>query len=313
MGDGVQLADLASGENLVFLKLSQQDFVSVAFESSGALLTNGTADGVWRWPIHADTAAPGQLKIGPPQKLPLPGTAGEIVVSGDGGVIANAQFHGGACVFRGARPDQLIWLRPHADVRELATSADGSRVATAGFDGAGVKIWDSANGKLLKELLPEDYHLSVKFSSNGKWLATGGPCRLWDVDTWRDRRQINGDAFSFAPDSSLLAVETGAGAVRLVDPETGREHVRIEDPHQERARSMAFSSDGTYLLTNTDEPSVHIWDLRTVRRQLAVLDLDWDLPSYAPMTEPRNAPRWRVTVNRGAFGTDPAKSVGNAP
>ena len=28
-------------------------------------------------------------------------------------------------------------------------------------------------------------------------------------------------------------------------------------------------------------PAVHVWDLRTIRRQLAAMGLDWDAPAYS--------------------------------
>ena len=155
------------------------------------------------------------------------------------------------------------------------------------------------------DLLPEQHQLTVGFSPNGKWLATAGPCRLWAVDTWQEGPQIAGTAFAFSPNSSLLTVETCAGSTRLVDLQTGREHVRFEDPNQERSFWMGFSSDGTYLVTNTDEPSIHIWDLPAVRHQLAEMDLDWDLPSNPPRAEPTNARPARIIVELGPFGTDP--------
>ncbi|HLN33510.1 MAG TPA: protein kinase [Gemmataceae bacterium] len=310
VGEGVQLSDLATGKSLAFLKLSRQSFVNVAFEPSGALLINGPRDGVWRWPVHEDVTSPGLLKIGPPQKLSLPGSSGAIAVSGDGRVVANAQFNGGACVLHAEHPDRLVWLRPHAGVVNVAVSADGSRVATGSFRATGVKIWDSGSGKLLKELLPADSHVVVGFSPNRKWLATSGgdPCRLWAVDTWQEGLHIGGQAFSFSPDSALLAVGTGDGAIRLVDPESGREHVRMEDPNQEHGW-VGFSSDGTQLVTNTDEPSIHVWDLPAIRRQLAEMRLDWDLPSYPPAPEERNGLSLRVSVDLGPFGVDSVREA----
>ena len=66
MDDGVGLWDLQSGKELAFLESPGTDFV--LFEPSGALLTNGSA-GLLRWPVQADAASPGLLRIGPPHKL----------------------------------------------------------------------------------------------------------------------------------------------------------------------------------------------------------------------------------------------------
>ena len=85
----------------------------------------------------------------------------------------------------------------------------------------------------------------------------------------------------------MIAVETGHGAVRLVDPNTGREFVRLEDPNQDIVWPL-FSPDGTQLVTtsHSNTNSIHIWNLRAIRSQLADMGLDWDLPAYPPSDKP---------------------------
>jgi tetratricopeptide (TPR) repeat protein len=77
-------------------------------------------------------------------------------------------------------------------------------------------------------------------------------------------------------------VELGTGVVRLLDPDSGREYARLEDPNQDRS-AMTFSPDGSQLVTfSGDSNAFHVWDLRALRQELAKLDLDWDLPPYGP-------------------------------
>jgi WD40 repeat protein len=279
MGDGIGLWDLTSSKELAFLRSQGSTFV--LFEPSGTLLTNGSA-GLLRWPVRADPASPGLVRIGQPQKLFVPGPICHIARSHDGGVIAVSQFQGGR-VLHADRPDQPITLGPHDDARGVAVSPDGRWVATASFTRTGVKIWDALSGKLLKEL-PIDLSW-VDFSPDGKWLATtGGGLRLWAVGSWQEGPRIGGgNAFAFSRDGKLLAVETGYGAIRMVDPETGREYARLEDPNQDRAFHMSFTPDGTRLVaTNGDSQSIHVWDLRLIRQKLAEMALDWNLPPYPP-------------------------------
>ncbi len=297
--NGAWIWELASGKELAFFSLPEVYFV--LFEPSGALVTNGPA-GVWRWPVRDEPAAPGLVGIGPPQRLALAGSNAQIAGSADGRVLATTQTCGGL-VQHADHPEQLIRLTRHADVRAIAVNPDGCLVATGSHNGTGVKIWDSRNGQLKKDLLLGITHLQVEFSPNGKWLATGGDgCRLWMVEGWRQGPQIGGGAFTFSPDSALLAVETGFGAVRLVAPETGREYARLEDPNQERARWLTFSADGTQLVVSThDGPSIHVWDLRAIRRHLAATRLDWDLPAYAPPPLNTKRPPLRLVVDCGPF------------
>jgi tetratricopeptide (TPR) repeat protein len=187
-------------------------------------------------------------------------------------------------------------------VRSASVSPDGRLVATGSHWGTGAKVWDAATGRLVADLVPTQSPVAVLFSPDGKWLATWfGVCRLWAVDSWREGPSlgVNDGAVAFSPDGKLLALETGQGVVRLLDPDTGREYTRLEDPNQERAWHIAFSPDGTQLLVSGEGQSLHVWDLRAIRAELAGRDLDWALPPYPPAAEPPDAPPLRVAVELG--------------
>jgi hypothetical protein len=68
------------------------------------------------------------------------------------------------------------------------------------------------------------------------------------------------------------------------------------------ARSLSApgcSSDGTQLVaSNDDSQSIHVWDLRAIREQLAKIRLDWDLPPYPP-AGPDEGQRLHVRTDRG--------------
>ncbi|HMC65742.1 MAG TPA: hypothetical protein VKI65_12450, partial [Gemmataceae bacterium] len=147
MLDGVGLWDLTSGMELAFIKSPASNFV--LFEPSGALLTNGSA-GLLRWPIRAEPAAPGVLRIGPPHKLCVPGPICHVACSADGRVIALSQFLGGQ-VLHADRPDQPVRLEPHDDARYVAVSPDGRWVGTGSHHGTEVKVWNAQCGELVKE------------------------------------------------------------------------------------------------------------------------------------------------------------------
>jgi serine/threonine protein kinase/WD40 repeat protein len=295
--DGTDFWDLASGNHLASIKLALNNY-HVLFEPSGALLTNGP-DGLRRWPVRAIPASAELLRVGPPQQIAIPGSDLCIARSLDGRVLASAQLDGGMVLHRD-RPDQPVRLGPHADVRYVAVSPDGRLVATGSHNGTKVRVWHAQSGKLEKEL-PVEIGSWVEFSPDGRWLATnGGGCRVWAVDGWQQGPQVGGRAFTFSPNSKLLAVETGYGVVRLVDPDSGREYARLEDPNQDRSGCMSFTPDGTQLVTtNNDSHSIHVWNLRAVREQLAKMDLDWDPPPYPPATAAINRQPLRIQVDLG--------------
>lgn len=291
---GIGLLDLAAGSEREFLPASGG---KVLFEPSGALLTN-TSAGLHRWPVRADPAAAHRLRIGPPERItvPVPPVHADLARSRDGTVLAasNNQAFGpdaiGAYVWPRDRPGAGIPLKPHSDCRNVAVSPDGKQVATGSHSGMGLKVWDAAAGTFIREFVPDLRFTKPFFSPDGRWLMnTGG--QSWRVDDWSEGpRHIGGEAV-FAPDIDMRLMAWGGhkGFVPLVDPESGRELARLEDPNQDMLESLAFSPDGTRLIgTTTDSACVHVWDLRKIRAGLKDLGLDWNAPGYPPE---RDAPR----------------------
>ena len=58
-------------------------------------------------------------------------------------------------------------------------------------------------------------------------------CRLWEVGSWREARQIEGDFQGFSPDGRLGIVQDKSNVLRLVEIETGRILARLERPDQQ--------------------------------------------------------------------------------
>jgi WD40 repeat protein len=180
-----------------------------------------------------------------------------------------------------------LGLPARAYVRESASnvSPDGRWISRV--HGTGTLEVHDAHTKAVVAELPVRLPVQTSFSPDGAWLLVRGlqagfGCRLWSTRTWQAGPRLGGRAFAFSPDSRMVAVEAGRGVIRLVDPGTGADLARLEDPSQDVAAHLCFSPDGGLLVNLTnDSHSIHIWDLHLIRAQLARCGLDLDLPQPA--------------------------------
>jgi WD40 repeat protein/anti-sigma factor RsiW len=313
---GIDLWDIDTGRLRGTLPLKSV-CTDLAFEGPGALLSieGGIAS---RWQLgpvaRAGRAADGRLPAaGEPLDLPAgqvyvyrgiktSGTtwAKSVAASRTGGVTAVFTVDHKVFAFHRGSLRQRVLLGSHVYGINVALSHDGLLAATGGQPGTGVKVWDTKRGALVKEL-PNDEPCRVGFSADSRWLlTTAGGCRLWDTATWKPGPVLGGNAFAFAADPTwkpglvrggtafafaanaprLLAVETGKGVVRLLDPVTGGDYVRLEDPDRDVAAQLVLSTDGGRLIAMSHESrSIHIWDLRAIRRRLDASGLAGDWPA----------------------------------
>ncbi len=137
---------------------------------------------------------------------------------------------GGLACWQYAEPSpKPVWKLPEAHcgwIRAVAVSPDGQWVATGGNDTV-VKIWNTADGTLHKELPHPVRVFSLCFHPAGKSLVSGdleGKIRDWDVESEKVGRHI---------DASVLYLHDV-------------EHDKIQ--HCGGARHLAFNADGSLLV-----------------------------------------------------------------
>jgi WD40 repeat protein len=117
-------------------------------------------------------------------------------------------------------------LTGHTDsVYALGVAADGTWLATAGYDGT-VRIWDPHAGQARHTLTGHTNTVqAVGVAPDGTWLATAGKdqtVRIWDPHTGQARHTLTG--------------------------------------HTNTVRAVAVAPDGTWLATAGDDRTVRIWD-----------------------------------------------------
>jgi WD40 repeat protein len=116
--------------------------------------------------------------------------------------------------------------------------------------------------------------VSVAISPDGKTLASGsaggrglGEIFLWEVSTGKHLRSLtgHGDFFftlAFAPDGKTLA--TGMGnTVQTWDVGTGKQVLVSKEDYG--ACSIAFAPDGKTLVSASQNPTIQLWDVATLK------------------------------------------------
>jgi WD40 repeat protein len=159
----------------------------------------------------------------------------------------------------------------HGDtVQGAAFSRDRRWLATASVDRTAL-ICDARTGQQRFMLEHEYAVLAVAFSHDSRLLATAGtPVYVWDVRTgkelhrlWTEPESLNNlvTGVAFSSDDRWLAGAGGDMTVRVWDPHTGAQLVKIT--HDNAARSVVFDPSGRWLANSTDDGRVHIWQLHT--------------------------------------------------
>ncbi|KAG0700212.1 hypothetical protein DFH29DRAFT_1056381 [Suillus ampliporus] len=160
-----------------------------------------------------------------------------------------------------------------SEVRGMAVSRDGQMIASG--DGIGDFIaWHGETGESLAQTTKAHSHWiwSLDFSPDGTMLATGsrdGTMKLWSTKTWQPQgnpikcsdRWVN--CVRYSPSGEHLAIATDLH-IEIYNLGT-RERVAIFKGHTEINWSLAWTPDGTRLLSAGDEkdPTIREWDAST--------------------------------------------------
>jgi WD40 repeat protein len=203
-----------------------------------------------RWVISADFAPDGGslLTAGGESLLYRPG---DVVLwnPADGSRLADLGGH-----------ETAVWA--------ARISADGSKAATAGYDGL-VKLWDLTNNTSKADLKKHNgWVRSLAFSPDGTVLATAGEdgtVVIWSTADGSEVRTIEAHAGSvtsiaFSPDGSMLATGGGDKLVKLWDAASGEEKGKLEG-HADVVWSVAFSPDGGMLASAGADRTLRIWNV----------------------------------------------------
>ena len=193
--------------------------------------------------------------------------------SPDGSRIVTASEDRTARVWDAASATMIALLAEHdLGVWSSSFSPDGLRIATASRDRT-VRIWDAATYQSTAVLrgLGQDSPTAA-FSPDGSRVvttSTGRTGRIWDVAGGKEVAQLGvGNFEAFSPDWKRL-VEVEFAQARVRDAASLRE-IAVLGGHDQAIWSAAFSSDGTRIVTASEDRTSRVWDAAT-GRELGVL------------------------------------------
>ena len=278
------------------------------FDPHGRFVITSGVRGLEQWPIER---AAQHLKLGPPKLLRSDGDIKDMDLSADGRILALTRLYDTShfTIMDLSQPDSVRNLACLPNAQNIALSHDGRWVALCTWGGAGAEIWDVATGQRVAQL-PFQGNATVRFTPDGSRLfisESRGLC-VWDTQSWKLIRCVSGEAFrplTFSPDGRLLFTMDSTARIRLIDAVSLEEVAALESPEQGAWSSIAVNKDGNLLAVFTLRNHViQLWDLRSVRKQLAAMNLDWRLTGdsnrgnadldTSPFQEPPLAPSANV-------------------
>jgi tetratricopeptide (TPR) repeat protein len=289
--------------------------------TDGSLFTSGKL-GVHRWPITADPDSGHGLRIGPPRELGPARDTWKLDLSQDGRSLVVVDRGQGQALVLDPAGGEPVRLRPHPQIARTAISPDGRWVATSTYAGrqSTIKVWDASAGKVVRDLPGVNLNGDawVAFSPDGRWfvLGTAREYRFYEVGSWqpgrthpRERADQSAAPLAFAPDGKILAILQNPRLVQLIDVATGQELASLASPDPRRIGHLAFSADGGRLAATCADGVLQVWDLRSLRRQLADVGLDWDLLPYRPIDKKQEAAPLQIKVDFGSLAPAPNRPV----
>ena len=159
-------------------------------------------------------------------------------------------------------------------VWSVAVSPDGQWCANSGDDQT-VRVWHIATGQVL-HVLRDHTHivLTVTFSQDGTLLASGSQdetLQIWEVTSGKHLRTLGGGhgavyALAFAPSCTgqpFLASAGGGKPYIYVWDVSDRRLVRRPAGFERMIRCLAWSPDGSILLSSGHDPALRLWDTVT--------------------------------------------------
>jgi len=262
--DTIKIWDAETGTETATLRRGYESRTeSVAFSPDGRFIVSGTtpnAVGIW------DVSDSEKIKTFRGHE----GFVSSVAFTPDGKQIVSGSSDGTIKVWDAVIDREVAKLVGHRGiVFSTAFSPDGKRIASGGEDDT-IKIWDVATGDNMMTLRGHvDTVQSVAFSLDGKHLVSGGDdktIKVWDMESRTPLTTLPVDfrvqCVAMSPDGKRIVSGGwgGGGSIRVWDAETGEQLKTIQGHEPNNVFSVAFSADGTRLVSSGTDNMVRVWD-----------------------------------------------------
>lgn len=269
--NAVQLWDVASGELRRKIK-TRFSVSSLAFSADGGRLAVGCGSyGAGEVAVHDLTT--GKL-LWKDDKTCGDAFVSPVIFLEEGKVLAHlSRSRPTAVLFREAATGKIIRQLPaEHGVYSLAASPDGQTLAVGSWDHGFIHLWDLAGDKIVQTLQhPEGRKegassivSSLAFSADGKALVSGleyRTVRVWDLASGEPSRPFMAamrfEQAGVSPTDPVFSV-----GLHLFDLPTGKLRTTLPGVEQSDRGAVAFSPDGTLLVTGGSDGSVSLWRLK---------------------------------------------------
>jgi WD40 repeat protein len=166
-------------------------------------------------------------------------------------------------------------------VTSVAFIPSGTRIASASGD-CTVRMWDARTYEPLPALQCSGQVGAIAFSPDSTQLALGertsdteGILKMFHVMTLGEQAHVNIStgyllpwAIVFSPGGNLIAWGTASGAIQIWDA-SNLSSIATISGHHGRLTSIAFSSDGSQIVSGSEDGTVRIRPVASSEKQLA--------------------------------------------
>ncbi len=278
--------DAGTGKQLLRLNGHNHAVLAAAFSPDGSRIVSGSQDKTLKlWDASTGTEM---------QTLKGPKDAPFIVdFNPDGSRVVSASGTTIQLWNPSAKPKSLtFYAHQNVGPNYVVFNPEGTRIVTFGGNDVHVKVWDSTTGGrtlTFGDWKGPRYKSPIALSPDGRLIVAqtkDGRLTLLDAATGEETLTLEGHtgrvaavAFSYdgtrivSADSNWATTDSGnkwiVGEIKLWDVDTGNV-TWTANGHAEAVTAIAFSPDGSRILSGSDDKTLKVWDASTGQEMLTL-------------------------------------------